>query len=292
MDEGALHEAIVGGHIAGAALDVFEHEPPANQRLIQDPRVVSTPHLGASTVEAQERVSTEIAEKIREFFQSGVILDAVNFPSMNRDEYAALRPLMDLAERLGRFLAQVVDGGVSRFEVRCYGGFADRSLRPLVMAATKGLLSPVLSGGVSYVNALTLAAERGITVEEGRSSEATAFSGLLRLTLHTDRERLTAAGTLIISDRPRLVEVDGVSIEASPSGHLLFFRNQDVPGVVGKIGTILGLARVNIAGIHLGRAEEGEKAVSIINVDSPVLQETLAEIRALPEILLARAVEV
>ena len=160
------------------------------------------------------------------------------------------------------------------------------------MAATKGLLSPVLSGGLSYVNALTLAAERGITVEEGRSSEVTAFSGLLRLTLHTDRERLTAAGTLITADRPRLVEVDGVPIEASPSGHLLFFRNQDVPGVVGKIGTILGRARVNIAGIHLGRSEEGGKAVSIINVDIPVPQEALAEIRALPEILLVRAVEV
>jgi len=181
---------------------------------------------------------------------------------------------------------------VVRLEVRSYGGFAERALKPVVMAATKGLLSPALEGGVSYVNALALAGQRGIAVEEGRSSETTPFAGLLRLTVTTDRECLAAAGTLIAADRPRLVEVDGVPIEASPAGHLLFFRNEDVPGVVGKIGTILGRARVNIAGIHLGRTDGGGKALSLINVDTPVPSQALAEIRALPEILLARSLEV
>ena len=276
----------------GAALDVFENEPPTDRRLLEDPRVVATPHLGASTVEAQERVGTEIAEKIRAYFENGAILDAVNFPSMSPEEYQATRPHLDLAEKLGSFLAQVVEGGVRRFEVRCYGGFTERSLKPIAMAATKGLLSPVLEGGVSYVNALPLAAQRGIAVEESRSSEPTPFTGLLRLTVETDRERMSAAGTLVASGRPRIVEVDGVPIEASPSGHLLFLRNRDVPGVVGNVGTILGRAQVNIAGIHLGRAEQGGKAVSILNVDVRVPQEALAGIRALPEILLVRAVEV
>jgi D-3-phosphoglycerate dehydrogenase len=246
VDEAALADAIAAGKLAGAALDVFETEPPTDRRLIEDPRVVATPHLGASTVEAQERVGTEIAEKIREFFESGVMLDAVNFPSLDREQFGTVRPVMDLAERLGCFLAQAVEGGVTRFEVRCYGSFAGQATRPIVMAATKGLLSRVLSGGVSYVNALALARERGITVEEARSSEATPFSGLLRLTVVTDAERLTAAGTLVTSERPRLVELDAVPIEASPSGHLLFLRNRDVPGVVGRLGTILGRAGVNM----------------------------------------------
>ena len=291
VDEPALFEALQSGHLAGAALDVFETEPPTDRRLIEDPRVISTPHLGALTHEAQERVGTEIAEKIRDFFQSGAILDAVNFPSMTREEFTVMGPLMDLTERLGSFLAQLAQDGVQRLEVRSYGTFADRPLRPLAMAAAKGLLTPAVAGSVSWVNALGRAAERGITVEEARSNEATPFSGLVRLTVITDRERLTAAGTLITADRPRIVEVDGLAIEASPRGHLLFFRNRDVPGVVGRIGSILGRAGINIAGIHLGRSAPGEAAVLIVNADTRVPAAVLAEIAALPEILTVRGIE-
>lgn len=292
VDEQALYEALESGRLAGAALDVFEHEPPGDTRLLHHPRVVATPHLGASTVEAQQRVGTEIAEKIRDFFVSGAILDAVNFPSINREEHAALAPLIDLAERLGSFLGQLVEGGFREFELRCFGGFLDRPLKPLVMAATKGLLVPVLESGVSFVNALALAGERGITVSEGRSNETTPYSGLVRLTLTTDRERATVAGTLFASQLPRLVEVDGVPIECSPTGHLLFLRNRDVPGVVGRIGTLLGAANVNIGGIHLGRFNAGEDAVSIVSVDGPVPNGVLAAIRALPEILVVRDLRV
>ena len=158
------------------------------------------------------------------------------------------------------------------------------------MAAAKGLLSPAVEG-VSWVNALGRAEERHITIEESRSKEATPFSGLIRLTVTTDSERLTIAGTLITSDRARIVEVDGLAIEASPHGHLLFFRNRDVPGVVGRIGSILGRAGVNIAGIHLGRSAPGESAVSIVNVDTRVQAAVLGEIGALPEILRVRAIE-
>jgi D-3-phosphoglycerate dehydrogenase len=292
IDETALVEALDAGHLAGAALDVFESEPPTDARLVAHPKIVSTPHLGASTHEAQERVGTEIAEKIRDFLQRGVILDAVNFPSIGRKEFAALGPLMDLAARLGTFLAQIVDGGFKRLEVSVQGGFTEHPLKPLVMAATKGLLGPLVVGGVSYVNALALADARGIAVAEASSTEPSPYSGLLRLRLVTERESAAVAGTLLGPARPRLVEVDGVPIESFPAGQLLFIRNRDLPGVVGKIGTLLGQAEVNIAGIQLGRLEGTDRAVSILGLDGPVPQETLRAIRALPEIVLARAVTV
>jgi D-3-phosphoglycerate dehydrogenase len=291
VDEAALLEAIESGRLAGAALDVFEDEPPRDRRLVEDPRVVSTPHLGASTVEAQERVGTEIAEKVRDFFLSGVILDAVNFPAMSRDDHAAARPVMDLAERMGRFAAQAVEGGVTRLVVRGFGAFAERPLAPLTMAAVKGLLAPALEHGVTFVNALELARARGITVEDGRSNEATEFSSLLRLTVETDHERLAVSGTLI-AGRPRIVEIDGLSIETHPDGHLLLLKNRDVPGVVGRIGTVLGHAGVNIAAIHLGRAAAGGEAVSILSVDGPAPAEALAALRALDDVVRARAVTI
>jgi D-3-phosphoglycerate dehydrogenase len=285
VDEVALVDAIESGHLAGAALDVFEDEPPTDPRLLENPRIITTPHLGASTREAQERVGNEIAEKIRDFLQRGMILDAVNFPSIARKEFADLGPVMDLAERLGSFLTQVTRGGIRRLEVRAMGSFGEHSLKPMVMAATKGLLSPMVTGGVSYVNALSLATERGITVVEGRSSESSPYSGLIRLTVETDKGSSSAAGTLFEPGRARMVEVDGVRIESYPAGHLLFFVNRDVPGVVGKIGNVLGEAHVNIAGIQLGRFDEGQKAVSIINVDSEVPDDALEQIRTMDEIL-------
>jgi D-3-phosphoglycerate dehydrogenase len=167
------------------------------------------------------------------------------------------------------------------------------SLRPLAMAATKGLLAGVVEGAVSWVNAAALAAERGIAIEESRSSDPSPWAGLLRLSLTTDDGTTTVAGTFFAPDRPRLVEVDGVSIEARPVGHLLFLRNRDVPGVVGKIGSILGAAGVNIAGIRLGRAAtRGDGAVSILEVDEPVPGEAVSRIAALDEVLVVRAVEV
>ncbi|MFQ5720152.1 MAG: phosphoglycerate dehydrogenase [Acidobacteriota bacterium] len=291
VDEAAVLAALESGHLAGAALDVFAKEPPTDRRLVEHPGVVSTPHLGASTREAQVRVGTEIADKIRDFLETGTILDAVNFPSVSREEYAALRPVMVLAERLGRFVGQIGEGGVRELHLCCFGEFNERPLRPLVMAAVKGLLTPTMGDGISYVNALRLAGERGVTVRDGRSSEPTPYAGLLRLTLVAGAVRSVVSGTLFTADRPRIVEVDGVRIECTPSGHLLFFRNRDVPGVVGRIGSILGRAGINIAQIQLGRAQGGE-AVSIVNVDSAVGAEVLEEIRALDEIREARTLSV
>ena len=292
VDEAALYDAIESGHLAGAALDVFESEPPENRRLVEHPNVVATPHLGASTREAQERVGTEIAAKVRDYLQDGVILDAVNFPSIGREEYATLGPVMDLAASLGSFVGQIAEGGFRGLQVRTFGIFSDHSLRPLAMAAAKGLLTPVISGGVSYVNSLALASERGIKVEESRSNESSPYSGLLRLTLETDQGPVSVAGTLFEGDLARMVEVDGVAIESNPNGHLLFLRNRDVPGVVGRLGTLLGGADVNIAGIHLGRTKSRGDAVSIIRLDSQVPQDALAKIRELEDIVFVRDVTV
>ena len=291
VDEKALLQAVKSGHLAGAALDVFENEPPSDLDLVSHPNIVATPHLGASTREAQVRVGVEIAEKIRDYIEKGVILDAVNFPAIARKDYAKLAPLMDLAERLGSFIGQIAEGGFKRLEVNTLGTFTESALTPVVMAAIKGCLAATTEGGVSYINALTLASERGIQVDEGRSREASPFAGLVRLTLETDKGETSVAGTLLAPERPRLVEVDGVPIESYPAGHLLFFRNRDVPGVVGRVGTLLGKAEVNIAGIQLGRGS-GDHAVSMINVDGPVPAETMEQIRELPEILVAKAVKV
>lgn len=293
IDEEALLAALDEGGIGGAALDVFESEPPTDLRLARHPLVVATPHLGASTREAQERVGTEIAGKILDYLRDGTIRDAVNVPSIPPEKAAAMAPLLDLAERLGRFVAQIGEGGHRVISISAYGEYADHPLRPVVMAAVKGFLDPVLEGGASHVNALALAAERGITVDESRSSAATTYAGLLRIDLRTDAGTTTVAGTVYLPDgRPRLVEIDGTPIEIRPAGHMLVVRNRDVPGVFGRIGTILGEAGVNIGGIRLGRREGDDSAHSVIAVDSPVPAGALESIRAIAEVRSARSITV
>jgi len=290
VDENALIDALESGHLGGAALDVFETEPPSDLRVVEHPKIVATPHLGASTREAQERVGTEIAAKLRDYLQSGTILDAVNFPSIDREASAALQPIMDLAVRLGSVIGQIAPGGYRRLEVRALGNMAEHELRPIVMAVVKGMLDHAVEGGVSYVNALLLAKDRGITVDEARSNEASPYSGLLRLSLDTDQGTTSVAGTLLTADEPRVVEIEGLPIESRPEGHMLMIRNRDVPGVVGKIGTILGRAGVNIAGIHLGRTTDREGAISIVDVDHPVPADAIGEIESLEEITRVRSV--
>jgi D-3-phosphoglycerate dehydrogenase len=290
VDHEALLQALESGRVAGAALDVHAQEPPVDWRLAKHPSVVATPHIGAATAEAQERVGTDIAVQVRDYLKGGVIQNAVNFFSLSGDLYDRVRPAMDLAERLGLFLSQVCSGSMERVEVGLYGDLRELDVKPILSAAVTGVLRPVLSEGVTLVNALSLARERGIDVVESTSSASVAFANLMGVRLKTGETDLSVAGTLFGRNHLRLVDVDGVEVDAIPQGHVLYVKNDDTPGVVGHIGTLLGRRSVNIARMTVGRKPGSGRAVMLIEVDNEVPAEALAELRGLQGIRDARAI--
>jgi D-3-phosphoglycerate dehydrogenase len=293
VDEAALAEAIQRGRIGGAALDVFEREPPpAGHALLHLDAVVATPHLGASTEEAQVNVSLNIAEQIRDYLGSGLVRSAVNAPTTAPELRGVLEPYANLAERMGRFLIQLATGQPRRLELEVRGELAKQPVAPLTAAAVKGALSPALRERVNAVNALAIARERGLVVSESTSSEAGDFSALVRLIIETDRERRSMDGTVIGKNEPHVVAIDGLHLDIVPEGVMIVYTNVDRPGIVGKVGTILGRARINIAGLHLGRLAVGKRAVSIFSVDNPVPPSVLAELSRLAELDDVRVVTV
>jgi D-3-phosphoglycerate dehydrogenase / 2-oxoglutarate reductase len=289
VDEAALLEALDSGKVAAAALDVHAQEPPQDWRLAQHPRVVATPHIGASTTEAQERVGTDIAVQVRDYLKGGLIQYAVNFFSLSGDLYDQVRPAMDLAERLGQFLGQVCPGSMERIEVGLYGDLLEIDAKPILAAAVLGVLERVASG-VTLVNAQAQARERGIEVLQSTSTVRIAFSNLMVLRLKTSERDFSVAGTLFGRNHLRLVEVDGVEVDAIPSGHLLFVKNDDTPGVVGHIGTLLGARFINIARMTVGRKAGSGRAVMLIEVDSEVAAAAQAEVGAIPGVREVRSV--
>ncbi len=288
IDEAALLAALESGRVAGAALDVHGQEPPADWRLARHPRVVATPHIGAATAEAQERVGTDIAIQVRDFLKGGVIQQAVNFFSLSGDLYDQVRPAMELAERLGMFLAQVCRGSMERLEVGLYGDLRELDLKPILSAAVHGVLKPLLAEGVTLVNALAIAKDRGIDVLESTSSAAVAFSNLMAMRLKTSEEDLSVAATLFGRNHMRLVDVDGVEVDTIPQGNILLVKNEDTPGIVGRVGTLLGAHNINIARMGLGRKPGSGRAIMLIEVDNEVPAEVLAELPRLPGIREAR----
>jgi D-3-phosphoglycerate dehydrogenase len=290
IDDEALLLALESGRVAGAALDVHAQEPPKDWRLARHPRVVATPHIGAATAEAQERVGTDIAVQVRDYLKGGVIQNAVNFFSLSGDLYDRVRPAMELAERLGLFLAQVCNGSMERVEVGLYGDLRELDVKPILSAAVTGVLRPVLSEGVTLVNALALARERGIDVVESTSSAPVAFANLMGVRLKTSEADLSVAGTLFGRNHLRLVDVDGVEMDAIPQGHLLYVKNDDTPGVVGHIGTLLGRSSVNIARMTVGRKPGSGRAVMLIEVDNEVPAAALQELRSMAGIRDAHAI--
>jgi D-3-phosphoglycerate dehydrogenase / 2-oxoglutarate reductase len=267
IDEAALKRAIESGQVAAAALDVFEKEPPADWSLIQMPQIVATPHIAASTEEAQELVGLDTAAAVRDFLRDGIVRNAVNFPSIHPDELQRLQPWIRLADHLAAIVLQI--GGPARIEtiaLRYYGALADsRAAEVLASSAAAGLLRPILSGGVSMVNARTAARERGIEIVETRSSRPRHYTSLVSMKLHTSDGERWAEGTVFEPNSPRLVSVRGITVEAPLAGTLLIICNDDQPGVIGEVGTILGKHGVNIANFALGRNETG--AVGVVNVD-------------------------
>ena len=251
--------------MAGAALDVFEREPPADTTLIGLPQVVATPHIAASTKEAQELVGLETATCLFDYLRSGIVRNAVNFSSVSAEEFRRLQPYVALAERLGSFLTQMTDERIEGVGIRYYGELAGQSHDMLVGAVLVGLFRTMLSSVVTLVNARSVAAKRGIEIIESHSSRPRNFTSLISVKLHTSQGERWAEGAVFEPNEPRLVLLDGVEVEAPLSGTLVVIRNSDQPGVIGDVGTILGAHAVNIATFALGRGTDG--AVGVVRIE-------------------------
>lgn len=281
IDEAALKAALDSGHVAGAALDVFVQEPAKESPLFNTPNFISTPHLGASTSEAQVNVAIQVAEQMADFLVSGGVTNALNMPSLSAEEAPRLKPYMALAEKLGSLVGQLTTGVIARVSVHSEGAAAELNQKPIVGAVLAGFLR-VQSDTVNMVNAPFLAKERGIEVREVRNDREGDYHTLVRVSLKTDAGERSVAGTLFGNAQPRLVELFGIKVEADLAGHMLYVVNEDAPGFIGRIGTTLGEAGVNIGTFHLGRRDAGGEAVVLLSVDEAVTPELVAKVRALP----------
>jgi D-3-phosphoglycerate dehydrogenase / 2-oxoglutarate reductase len=290
IEDEALLGALDSGRVAGAALDVHAQEPPKDWRLSKHPKVLALPHLGASTKEAQERVGTDIAQQVRDYLKGGVIQSAVNFYSLAGDLYDKVRPAMDLAERLGLFVGQACKGSLERLELGVYGDLREIDVKPILAAAVTGVLRPHMAEGLTLVNALDVARERKIEILESTSTAAVSFANLVVLRLKTSEEELQVAGTVFGGGHLRLVDVDSVEVDTIPQGNVLVVRNDDTPGIVGRVGTLLGSHGVNIARMGLGRKPGSGRAIMLIEVDGDIQQAVVDEIARVPGIREARFV--
>ncbi|HNQ34438.1 MAG TPA: phosphoglycerate dehydrogenase [bacterium] len=283
VNEPALIEALKSGHLKAAALDVFSEEPPADPAFRETPRLVLTPHLGASTEEAQVNVARDICRQIVDYFRKGIISNAANLPTISEKVLEYLRPYLNLCEKLGLFLAQTAPGRINEVKLEYYGDMASFDLSPLHHSFLKGLLSQ-MGAGVNYINAPVMAQERGIQFAEQKSTISQEFANLITATVSDSGSSISVSGTLFGKTEPRLVKIDGYRCEAVPEGYLLFCRNEDKPGIVGQIGTLLASRQINIAGMTLGRKERGGLAITILNVDEMVDEPLRERIRQIKEI--------
>jgi len=281
--EADLKAAIESGHVAGAALDVFAEEPARDNPLFALDQVVATPHLGASTAEAQEKVAVEIAEQMSDFLLTGAVRNALNMPALSAEESAQLRPYMVLAGQLGGFAGQLARTGLKAVSVEYEGHVAALNCRPLTQAALVGLLAPILDS-VNMVNAPVLARERDIDVTEMKHERDCDYQTLMRLTVTTERGPRSVAGTLFGRAKPRIVEIKEIPIEAELGPHMLYITNEDKPGLIGALGKTLGDAGVNIATFHLGRAAPGGEAIALLELDQALPRDVVDQVRALPHI--------
>jgi D-3-phosphoglycerate dehydrogenase len=293
VDEDALAEAIRDGRLAGAALDVFAEEPPSpDHPLLKLDRVICTPHLGAATDEAQVNVAVAIAEQVVRFLLHGEIRNAVNVPSVSAELLEVLRPYLRLGEKLGVLEAQIIEDAPEELTIEYAGEVAELDVQPITLAVLRGLLERMMeSSAVNYVNAREIATERGIKVVESRTSQPKGFLNSITVRVKTSRSESEVAGAVFGHDVIRLVKINNFYLEAVPEGYILMLHNRDVPGVVGAVGTLLGEAKINIAGLQLGREQVGGMAISLIHVDEPVPQAVLERLRTLPNIVTADLLE-
>jgi D-3-phosphoglycerate dehydrogenase len=299
VDEAALAEGLKQGQVGGAALDVFIQEPLKDSPLQQMSNVLLTPHIGGSTQEAQEAVGYQIAMQVKEYLKHGVIQNAVNVPSVSHEEYLEMQPYIVLAERLGAFLAQVSEGTLEQISLRYSGHLAESKTELIRNAAIKGILNENLEEKANLVNAAAIASSRGLLIHEDRKPKsAGGDESVLSIKLKTATEEHVVKGSVLHKTEPRLLHVDGIGVEAPLASNLLYMRNRDVPGVIGRVGTILGEHHINIADFSLGRRAEKEKgeagqtreALAVVHVDGVVPEPVLAELRKAPGVQQAKAI--
>jgi D-3-phosphoglycerate dehydrogenase / 2-oxoglutarate reductase len=287
IDEAALRAALDSGHVAGAAFDVFVTEPATENPLFGHPNVICTPHLGASTNEAQENVALQIAEQMSDYLLRGAISNAVNFPSITAEEAPRLKPFIALAEKLGSFAGQLTETGIKGVQITYEGTVAQMKTKALTSAAVAGLLRPMLQD-INVVSAPLVAKERGIVVEETTREAEGDYESLITVTVVTEKQSRAVSGTVFADGRPRIVNIKGIRMDAEFGPSMIYITNLDKPGFIGKFSSTLGDAGINIATFHVGREAPGGNAVALIEVDGEVPPEVLAKVQALPQVQSAK----
>jgi D-3-phosphoglycerate dehydrogenase len=287
VDEAALRAALDAGHVAGAAFDVFTTEPATENPLFGHPNVICTPHLGASTSEAQENVALQVAEQMSEYLLRGAISNAVNFPSITAEEAPKLKPFIALAEKLGSFAGQLTESGVKKIQITYEGAVSQMKTKALTSAAIAGFLRPMLQD-INVVSAPIVAKERGIVVEETTREAAGDYESLITVTVVTERQTRWVSGTVFADGRPRIVNIKGIRMDAEFGASMIYITNLDKPGFIGKFSSTLGEAGINIATFHVGREAPGANAVALIEIDGELPADVLEAVRALPQVQSAR----
>ncbi|AYJ86731.1 phosphoglycerate dehydrogenase [Sphingomonas paeninsulae] len=290
VDEVALKEALDSGQVGGAALDVFVEEPATNSPLFNTPNFISTPHLGASTSEAQVNVAIQVAEQLSDFLLDGGVTNALNMPSLSAEEAPKLKPYMALAERLGSLIGQLAHDNLTKISIEVEGAAAELNIKPITGAVLAGLMSRY-SDTVNMVNAPFLAKERGLDVREVRHDREGDYHTLIRVSVQTEEGEKSVAGTLFGNAAPRLVEIFGIKVEADLAGNMLYIVNEDAPGFIGRLGSSLGDAGINIGTFHLGRRGSGSEAVLLLSIDSPIPEPVLWALCKLPGVKTVKALK-
>jgi len=291
VNEDDLYETLKSGHLAGAALDVFGTEPPGMIKLMELPNFICTPHLGASTREAQDNVAQDVAEQIVAYLLHGTVKNAVNVPSVSAEMMTLLRPYATLAEKIGLLQTQIIDSGIVEVQVNYIGKISEYDTTPLTAALLKGLLTPILKHDVNFINAPFIAQERGIKVVESKTATSEDFASLLKIRVQSLDTENVVSGTIFGSNRPRILRLNDFYLEAVPEGHNLLISNEDRPGMIGRISTILGDQGINIGQMSVGQEKDHKRNIILMNTDVPVDDDTLKKIQSLDNVFSARRIE-